>query len=198
MRRVACREASSDVNYASRRGRLAEKVRQPCPNGKLPCTPGALGGSVVTCGLTSRFITRMIRFPLPPSRGAPEILVSTKSSRNSRDGRRFAMPVDAHRLAFILLPHLAIAGHCYQSTVPSYCCTIGCDSSYNPAGGCSAGQTTLSQIFSIAGSGGCSPLTEGSCSYGPGNLNQCTASGITPGVGSGGQAVQTHTHTQSR
>ena len=72
-----------------------------------------------------------------------------------------------------LLPAIAYAGHCSRPGQPGYCCSIGCDSSYCPqfqgnrwdANACDCskeGSVTLAQIYAIAASGGCAPLTEGS------------------------------------
>ena len=99
-------------------------------------------------------------------------------------------------IALALLPRLAIAGHCYQSTVPAYCCSIGCDSSYTTApctGASPPVEYTLADIFAIAT--GCGPRTEGSCSYAPANLPQCTNSGLCGSNGCDQGVATPHSHT---
>lgn len=73
--------------------------------------------------------------------------------------------------------------------MPEYCCSIGCDSSYcgvdlvdqlgyNLTCDCTVnGSVTVSDIYAIASPDGCSPLTEGSCSWAPSVQAQCIAQG---------------------
>ncbi|EOD34345.1 hypothetical protein EMIHUDRAFT_202104 [Emiliania huxleyi CCMP1516] len=91
-------------------------------------------------------------------------------------------------LGCLLLPGLALGSHCSRSTVPGYCCSIGCDTAIDltlygmsPAT-CSTGDATLADIFAVASADGCSPLTEGSCAWDSSADAKCISQGLCPAV----------------
>ena len=112
--------------------------------------------------------------------------------------RAFSSASTIFALLIVALAGPTFASHCYpQNCVVGncqpYCCSIGCDSPHNPAGNTCGqpGQVTEASIFAIAQSGGCSPLTTGSCSYAPAIADRCVASGLCPQGGCGGGVIAT-------
>ena len=84
----------------------------------------------------------------------------------------------------------AVGRHCEQSTVPAYCCSIGCDSRHNMAGNprrrvntCGQRGATVTEATIFANARGCSPLTTGSCSYHPTIEAKCRRLGLCPQTG---------------
>ena len=89
-------------------------------------------------------------------------------------------------LGYLLLPGLALGSHCEGSTVPGYCCSIGCDTAIDltqygmtqPT--CSTGDATLADIFAVASADNCDPLTEGSCAWDSSADAKCVSQGLCP------------------